>query len=637
MKLTRWLIGLMLMNLHAPAQNNKIDSLVLVSKGSNKKEAVKALNNLVNLLVYDKPGEAKQYAFQSMKLAADIDDEPGLADAYTRIGIAYDVSGQYDSSIYYDEKALLIYNKLDAPKGRGSALNNLGLIYWNMGDYDKALDCFFKALKDFETIKNDQYTANALNNIGLVYDDLKKYNDALTFHYKAKEVYERIKDPYLQGAVYNNLGNTYSSLNKLDSAEVYFKKAIDRQLQAKDDYGLSIAYSGYGTLMEERGQRTEAQLLFEKSLALKRKLNEVSGETILLIHLANLQQEKGHRDSSALLLLEAEKLAEKNDLKKELISIYNKLADYYEQTDSKRSIGYYKKYDAVKDSVFNENSNRQITELNTKYETGKKELKLKEQDLLLARKNQLIAGIVAAVIVMLLLAFYFYKRHQFKQAQQQQQERMLQQDAATRVVMTAEENERRRIAAELHDGIGQMMSAARMNLSAFEQEVDFKTGEQKQAYDNIINLVDQSCREIRSVSHQMMPNALLKKGLTDAIREFLERIDARILKVSLHTEGLNEKLDTQTESVLYRVIQECVNNVLKHAAASTLDISMIRDADGISITVEDNGKGFDTRQLADAAGIGTENIRSRVQFLKGSVEFDSTPGRGTLVAIHVPN
>ena len=587
---TLLLIGTWLLTYCAGAQDKKIDSLLRVSKGTNKKEAVKALNNLVNILVYDKPNEAKQYAFQSMQLAAEIDDEAGLADAYTRIGIAYDVSGQYDSSIYYDEKALVIYNKLDAPKGRGSAQNNLGLIYWNMGDYDKALDCFFKALKDFETIKNDQYTANALNNIGLVYDDIKKYEDAIQFHYKAKEVYERINDPYLKGAVYNNLGNTYSSLKKFDSAEVYFKKAIDQQLVAKDDYGLSIAYSGYGTLMEEKGRLPEAKQYFEKSLLLKRNLNEVSGETILMINLANIQQDLGHNDSAIILLQKAQQLAEKNDLKKEQISIYYKLATILETSDPKQAFAYFKKYDEVKDSVFNENSNRQITELNTKYETGKKELKLKEQDLLLARKNQLIAGIIGSVILLLLISFYFYKRHRFKQAQQLQQERMLQQDAATRAVMTAEENERRRIAAELHDGIGQMMSAARMNLSAFEQEIDFKSGQQKKAYENVISLVDQSCREIRSVSHQMMPNALLKKGLTEAIREFLDRIDSRILQVSLHTEGLNEKIDSQTESVLYRVIQECVNNVLKHASASALDISLIRDADGIAITVEDKGR-----------------------------------------------
>ena len=133
-----------------------------------------------------------------------------------------------------------------------------------------------------------------------------------------------------------------------------------------------------------------------------------------------------------------------------------------------------------------------------------------------------------------------------------------------------------------------------------------------------------------------MPNALLKSGLASAVKEFLDKIDNRIIKINLHSEGLQERLDGNTETVLYRVIQECVNNVIKHSGASNLDISLIKDADGIAATVEDNGKGFDTADKQKFEGIGLQNISSRVAFLKGTVDFDSAPGKGTLVAIHVP-
>lgn len=133
-----------------------------------------------------------------------------------------------------------------------------------------------------------------------------------------------------------------------------------------------------------------------------------------------------------------------------------------------------------------------------------------------------------------------------------------------------------------------------------------------------------------------MPNALLKSGLASAVKEFLDKIDNRIIKISLHAEGLQQRLDSNTETVLYRVIQECVNNVIKHSGANKLDISLIKDADGISVTVEDNGRGFDTADKKKFEGIGLKNISSRVTFLKGTVDFDSSPGKGTLVAIHVP-
>ncbi|MBK8496251.1 MAG: hypothetical protein IPL50_15500 [Chitinophagaceae bacterium] len=120
----------------------------------------------------------------------------------------------------------------------------------------------------------------------------------------------------------------------------------------------------------------------------------------------------------------------------------------------------------------------------------------------------------------------------------------------------------------------------------------FKKRRSKLKFEKLIGLVDESCREIRSVSHQMMPNALLKSGLASAVREFLDKNDNRIIKINLHTEGLQERMDDNTETVLYRVIQECVNNVIKHSGANNLDISLIRDGDGIAATIEDNGRGF---------------------------------------------
>ena len=175
-----------------------------------------------------------------------------------------------------------------------------------------------------------------------------------------------------------------------------------------------------------------------------------------------------------------------------------------------------------------------------------------------------------------------------------------------------------------------------MNLSMMSSELSFSNKEQKLAFDKAMDLVDEGCREVRTVSHNIMPNALLKSGLTSAIREFVNKLDQRVIKVNLYSEGLNERIDTKTESVLYRIVQESVNNVIKHSGAEALDISLIKDEDGISVTIEDNGKGFDTSDKDKFSGIGMRNIQSRVDYLKGTVEWDSAPGKGTVVAIHIP-
>jgi signal transduction histidine kinase len=235
-----------------------------------------------------------------------------------------------------------------------------------------------------------------------------------------------------------------------------------------------------------------------------------------------------------------------------------------------------------------------------------------------------------------MLGYSYYRRYKWKQEARMQSAILKQQEYATKAVLEAEEAERQRIAQDLHDGVGQMISAAKMNLSAYENSVQFKTRDDRLSFQKIISLVDDSCNEVRSVSHNMMPNALLKNSFSSAIQEFINKLDRKALKVHLYTEGLDEKMDANMETVLYRVIQECVNNVIKHSGASTLDISVVKDMTEITATIEDNGNGFDISDPDRLDGIGLKNIRTRIEFLKGSVDFHSASGRGTLVALHVP-
>lgn len=217
-----------------------------------------------------------------------------------------------------------------------------------------------------------------------------------------------------------------------------------------------------------------------------------------------------------------------------------------------------------------------------------------------------------------------------------QAETLLQQQNAVKAVIDAEDAERKRIATDLHDGVGQLMSAAKMNLSAYEYEADFKTPEQQENFQKIISLVDAGCKEVRAVSHNMMPTALLTNNLPDAINEFISKLDSRALKVHLHSDGFNEPVSSNVESVLYRVIQECINNVIKHAGASELDISLVKEEKEITATIEDNGRGFEPNNLKEKNGIGLKNIFTRIEFLNGTIDFTSAPGKGTQLAIFIP-
>jgi signal transduction histidine kinase len=400
---------------------------------------------------------------------------------------------------------------------------------------------------------------------------------------------------------------------------------------------MAMALSNMAIVYKFKGELDKSIESNLQSLALSRETGDKWSEGATLNNLASALIRKKEYSKANTYALQAEQVARSLGAKEILVATYETLAEIaHESGRAEESFKYLKTMMAVKDSFINLESTRQMAELQTRYETAKTERALLEERFEVSRKNYQLMAAMGLLVLGSLMGFNGYRRYKLRKEKELAEAIMRQQDLATRAVMEAEENERRRIATELHDGVGQMMSAARMNLSAFESEIEQLDPGYRQKLERIVSLVDESCREVRSVSHSMMPNALLKKGLAAAVHDFIDKIDNKVLQVNLYTEGLDERLDPGVESMLYRIIQECVNNVIKHSGASQLDISLVSEEDGISLTVEDNGKGFDTSQKDVFDGIGLRNITSRVQFLKGTVEFDSQPGRGTLVAAHIP-
>jgi signal transduction histidine kinase len=381
-----------------------------------------------------------------------------------------------------------------------------------------------------------------------------------------------------------------------------------------------------------------AMTVVNESLGIRQALGDTKGMVSCLNNKASLFIEQKRYDSAESVLNVA--LAKGKDAvncRLEVSQAYLAFAKVYEQQNkATQALEMYKMYTNTKDSIYTDGLSKNFAAQEVKYKTLEKEKQIVEQQFQITKRNYFIWAISGLLALGSMLGYSSYRRYRLKQQARLQAEIVKQQDIATKAVISAEENERKRIAAELHDGVGQMMSAAKMNLSAIENEIAFSSDAQKQKFEKVVALIDDSCGEVRTVSHNMMPNALLKSGLALAVREFIDKIDDNVIHISLHAEGLNEKIDSNIETVLYRVIQECVNNVIKHAGASRLDISLVKDEDGISATIEDNGKGFDTSNKTSFDGIGLKNIQTRITYLKGTVEWDSAPGKGTVVAVHVP-
>lgn len=239
-------------------------------------------------------------------------------------------------------------------------------------------------------------------------------------------------------------------------------------------------------------------------------------------------------------------------------------------------------------------------------------------------------------IVAIAFGYLFYNRYRLKQLAILQNAVIHRQDIATKSMIDADENERRRIAGNLHDGVGQLLSATRMNLDILLERMKQNNDENLDLAFKAMAMVDEGCKEVRSIAHQMMPAVLLKKGLILALRDLVNKVDSQGLKIVFEASGAGNGLSSNVEVVLYRVIQETVNNVIKHANASLLDIQLMIDANEVSVTIEDNGVGFDTSGKEEFEGIGLKNIITRVAYLKGTVDISSSPGAGALVAILIP-
>ena len=580
------------------AQPANTDSLKFIIKfNADNAEKVKAYKALANALLFKDFGECQAAAVAGALLADKLKDPASLAECKKYTGLSWYFKGSYDSAAVYYYIAMDILKKTDAPLVKAGVLNELGKLYRKTRDLDRSLQMYDEAFAIYKNLNYDDGMATILNESGVVFEYKQDYAEAIRRYKSSLAIREKMNDLSGKAYSYNFLGGVYTLQKNFMKAEKYLLQALELRKQLKDSFAIALGYGDLGYMYKEQGLYAKAieQYNFSNALAMRMEFADLLSSNY-----------------------------------KELSVIAEKKGDFG------LSLDYYKKQASLKDSIYSGDKMKQIEQLNAKYQTEKKEQQLKLQEAEITKKNYLLWGLAAVSTLIIFAGFSFYRKRQLQNKMSLQAEVMKQQDLATRAIINAEENERKRIAADLHDGVGQMMSAAKMNLSAIESEIQFKDEAQKTSFENLISLVDESCKEIRSVSHQMMPNALLKSGLASAVKEFLDKIDNRIIKINLHAEGLQERLDTNTETVLYRVIQECVNNVIKHSRANNLDISLIKDADGIAATVEDNGLGFDTKDKQKFEGIGLKNISSRVAFLKGTVDFDSSPGKGTLVAIHVP-
>lgn len=581
------------------------------------------------------PDSAIVLAEKALQLSEQAHYPEGIIRAHLSIGFANSVKSNYDLLHSHVQKAGAIATEIGHDSLFFVSEIGMGSYYYNQGTYPKAVEHLLKAIKGFEKLKSNSGIIKAQVLLAQVYQvkgDIGKSVSLLQQTMKLPGI-----DPRSEANILHTLANIYGMENKLDSALDLDKRGLALCDAHNMDFIKTQFYDNMANCYMYSGKYALAEEYFSKCIQMDSAFENKKQMADTYVNLGELYNRQHNYTNALTKLNRAIELGKLSGYKQAVYQAYLLLSKTYSSiSKNDRALWALQQAYQVKDSIVSAKTENRIAELETLYQTEKKEQEIQLKEVQLSRKNYLITGLLALTALIGLSFTSVQRRRQWQNKLKLQQEIMHQQELATKAVLDAEEKERERIAKDLHDGVGQMMSAAKMNLSAFESRLGTGDKEQKPELQKIIQLVDDSCREVRSVSHNMMPNALTKKNLPAAIHDFINKIDQRTLRVQLHCEGMDQRLSENTETILYRVIQECVNNTIKHAEASQLDISLVQDTNGIDCIIEDNGKGYDSGAPENSAGLGIKNISTRIQYLKGTVEFDSSAGRGTVVAIHVP-
>lgn len=582
------------------------EELALASKINNSKFIAQGYNDIgVVLIKQSKFSQSLKYHYQALKIRLKLTNQADIASSYSKIGYCYSEMDELKNALSAQLKALAIYRQLANNKYIAYTLNNICFLYMNLNNYDKVVQLANEAYAIGQNLHDDFIIGTALQNLSASFEKKGDFNSAILNEKKALTIFTNMGDSSNMAAIFNNLGFYYRQINNHHTALDYYLKASKVASLTKNLNSLGVYYRNIGNVYIVLGKYEQAK------------------------HYLNL----------------AEKICKEQSLENTLLLVYQSFGNLYSLTNKgKLAVDYYQKFANLKDSMFTKDMAKQFSDMQVKYETKEKEaanLLLQKQNEVtsqqLAKSNAIKWLLVIGIVVLCVIFYSFYNSYKLRQKHVFNQQLLRQQEENSKAILDAEERERARIARDLHDGIGQQLSAAKLNIVALKNSITPTLTNQVKLFENATQLIDDAVNEVRSVSHNMMANSLIKSGLVSAVRDFIQKLNQSAgLKINIEMYGLDERLDSAVEIILFRVLQEIVNNIIKHAHATEINIQFVKHDNELSLLIEDNGVGFDTKKIDEFEGIGLKNIESRIKFLKGTVYFDSFVGKGTTVNIEVP-
>lgn len=518
------------------------------------------------------------------------------------------------------------------------------LTYYLKGNFDKALPRFLSAYKLFDSLKHYDGLARLSNEMAVFYKKQKDFEKAREFLDKSEEFSVKANNKTSLGTSYHHRAVMLEQEGNFAKANELYRKVYKIRIEEKDSVGLGYVLLDLANI-ELRNKKLDAALeLLQQSTAIREKIGDYQGVAVNLVNTGETFFSINDYHNAIKYF--------KLTLDKAIAIGYTDLIRYtYGQlsaahvalNDYKSAYAYQEKSHAFNDSLFNIQKAGIIAELQEKYESEKKEQEIilqkaviRERDAKIQQTSIIIVSLL--IIVGLLLLIYFLSRERFRKKQQlmKKEHELGLREAYIQASIQSQEDERKRFAQDLHDGMGQLISALRITLLTVNR--DSTLDDRIKIVGKAEDLLNDMHREIRSIAFNLMPQTLVQHGLVPALKEMSERIKhSTEVVVRINSFDVPERLKEVQEISLYRVIQEWINNILKYANATVVEVQLVGYETEVAVTVEDNGDGFDTASLDSSKGNGWKNIQSRINLVKGSLEIDSTPGRkGTTLILKVP-
>ena len=621
----------------AQIPDSLFQKLRLAKEDSNK---ARLLNSMARYYINSKSDSALYYLEAAKKLSEQLNFAPGLINYYINASATYNAIQQYETGLILNKKSILIAENAGNKLKLAYCLANTGVSFQHLNQPESCAAYYLKAIPYLDQSNDHENMMYMYGNLCALYHGMEQYRKGLGYAFQGLDLHKKGRgsdEAYL--FILTNIAGAYQDLNKFDSTVLYAGMAIEVCKKEKNYQNWLINLQNLFTGTMYIGNYSALQPIIAQLETLGKELQTPGYEERLNFDYCLWHYYNGRYKLAEAYGKKCLRLATNNEDIEYIIKSYQVLSKV------EIGLGNYQlsdQYDFKKDSLHQLQTNDKIVsnvqDLEKKYETQKKDneiLTLNAANRQKSTLNKILIGSTAALFVIGLL---IYRNFRGRQKLQQAKITELEKDKqllAIDAMLKGQEEERSRIAKDLHDGLGGMLSGTKLSFMNMK-EVLILSPENAALFDKSLNMLDNTIGDLRKVAHNLMPEALVKYGLYDAIRDFCDTAAAASsVKVDYQQMGTQRKLSNTAEVFIYRIIQELVNNALKHANAKQLIVQLTTGPSKINITVEDDGKGYDTKTAAAKKGAGLDNIQYRVQYFNGTIDTITSPGNGTSVNIEL--